>query len=326
MLGREFALCVLPRLSACSLGTVRAVVTGEKTGVGKAEIVSLTDYYPYGMDLPGRSFLSEAYRYGYQGSERDPEMSGGAGYTTYFRALDPRIGRWLTPDPKVFPWQSPYVSMDGNPVALVDPWGASTGGGKPPKGATTNPLGEGKEVTILATDLSPKPKDQNRFLTWLFSFDKPGSGSQMNWDGNNLYQIYSSNGSPQGQSINVKGTPKLISNEDIPLTSVHTGLGWNKRIGYLLKGSNKTITAFLDVFGSINAGATLGEKGQNISSVVNSSIKAVKGDLGDENKTVVQSISSKKCQQPSKVNFERSKVLVLTEVELRMELFILEIR
>jgi hypothetical protein len=56
-------------------------------------------------------------------------MSGGAGYTTYFRALDPRIGRWLTPDPKVFPWQSPYCSMDGNPVALIDPWGASTEGG-----------------------------------------------------------------------------------------------------------------------------------------------------------------------------------------------------
>ncbi|WP_146697683.1 RHS repeat-associated core domain-containing protein [Geofilum rhodophaeum] len=89
----------------------------------------MTDYYPYGMDMPGRSFQSEAYRYGYQGSERDPEMSGGAGYTTYFRALDPRIGRWLTPDPKVFPWQSPYVSMDGNPVTLIDPWGASTGGG-----------------------------------------------------------------------------------------------------------------------------------------------------------------------------------------------------
>jgi len=79
--------------------------------------------------MPGRTFMAEQYRYGYQGSERDPEMLGGAGYTTYFRALDPRIGRWLTPDPKVFPWQSPYVSMDGNPVALVDPWGASTDGG-----------------------------------------------------------------------------------------------------------------------------------------------------------------------------------------------------
>ncbi|WP_291862866.1 RHS repeat-associated core domain-containing protein [Marinilabilia sp.] len=73
--------------------------------------------------MPGRTFSSELYRYGYQGCERDPEMSGGAGYTTYFRALDPRIGRWLTPDPKVFPWQSPYVSMDGNPILNIDPFG-----------------------------------------------------------------------------------------------------------------------------------------------------------------------------------------------------------
>ncbi|MGQ1947752.1 RHS repeat-associated core domain-containing protein [Geofilum sp. OHC36d9] len=104
-------------------------------------MVSLTDYYPYGMDMPGRSFQSEAYRYGYQGSERDPEMSGGAGYTTFFRALDPRIGRWLTPDPKVYPWQSPYVSMDGNPVAMIDPWGASTDGPDGGEDFTTGPSG-----------------------------------------------------------------------------------------------------------------------------------------------------------------------------------------
>ena len=37
------------------LGTVRAVITGEKTGEGNANIISLTDYYPYGMDIPGRN-------------------------------------------------------------------------------------------------------------------------------------------------------------------------------------------------------------------------------------------------------------------------------
>ncbi len=46
------------------LDTVRAVVAGQKTGRGNAEIVSLIDYYPYGMDMPGLSFQSEAYRYG----------------------------------------------------------------------------------------------------------------------------------------------------------------------------------------------------------------------------------------------------------------------
>ena len=72
------------------------------------------------MDMPGRSYTAEAYRYGYQGSERDRNMQGGTGYTTFFRSLDPRLGRWLNPDPKKFPWQSPYCSMDCNPVALTD--------------------------------------------------------------------------------------------------------------------------------------------------------------------------------------------------------------
>ena len=69
---------------------MRAVITGEKWDDGKAKIVSLTDYYPYGMDMPGRSYTAEAYRYGYQGSERDRNMQGGTGYTTFFRSLDSR--------------------------------------------------------------------------------------------------------------------------------------------------------------------------------------------------------------------------------------------
>lgn len=101
------------------LGNVLAVVTGTKDG-SDADIVSLADYYPFGMDMPARNYVSEQYRYGYQGSERDPEMLGGQAYTTFFRALDPRLGRWFTPDPINQPWQSPYCSMDNNPIFMVD--------------------------------------------------------------------------------------------------------------------------------------------------------------------------------------------------------------
>jgi len=50
--------------------------------------------------------------------------------------LDVRLGRWFSPDPITHPWQSPYCSMDNNPVALVDPLGLSTNG--PPDGAGTS--------------------------------------------------------------------------------------------------------------------------------------------------------------------------------------------
>jgi len=72
----------------------------------------------------GRNLNISDYRFGYQGSEMTNEMSGnGNEYTTYFRQLDPRLGRWFSVDPVVQPWQSPYMSMDGNPVGLNDQMG-----------------------------------------------------------------------------------------------------------------------------------------------------------------------------------------------------------
>ena len=88
------------------------------------------------MAMPGRSFNSEAYRFGYQGSEKDNEISGtGNSYTTFFRQLDPRLGRWFSTDPVSQPWQSPYTSMDNNPINLNDVMGDQThGDGDPVEG------------------------------------------------------------------------------------------------------------------------------------------------------------------------------------------------
>lgn len=84
--------------------------------------------HPYGMVMPNRHGNAH-YRYGYQGSERDDEVKGnGNSYTTEFRQLDPRLGRWLSLDPLAakFPWQSPYCSMDNNPILLNDVKGDKT--------------------------------------------------------------------------------------------------------------------------------------------------------------------------------------------------------
>ena len=93
-----------------------------------ADVISYSDYYPFGMLMPNRHGAdvspSDMYKYGYQGSEKDGEVHGES-YTTHFRQLDTRIGRWLSIDPKMakFPWQSPYVSMDNKPVWRNDPKG-----------------------------------------------------------------------------------------------------------------------------------------------------------------------------------------------------------
>jgi hypothetical protein len=56
----------------------------------------------------------------------DNEVSGnGNSYTTLFRELDVRLGRWWAVDPKSekMPWQSSYNSMDNNPIWYNDPLG-----------------------------------------------------------------------------------------------------------------------------------------------------------------------------------------------------------
>ena len=78
--------------------------------------------------MPGRVSNTNNYRYAYNGIEQDPEVKGnGNSYTTQFRQYDPRIGRWLSLDPKMssMPWQSPYCAMDNNPILHNDPLGDS---------------------------------------------------------------------------------------------------------------------------------------------------------------------------------------------------------
>ncbi|MBQ0734997.1 RHS repeat domain-containing protein [Aquimarina celericrescens] len=99
------------------LGNVRAVVG--KTASGQAMAMSsATDYYPFGMPMPGRNIVGD-YRYAYQGQEKDPETGKEA---FELRLWDGRIGRWLTTDP-YRQFNSPYLGMSNNPINGIDPDG-----------------------------------------------------------------------------------------------------------------------------------------------------------------------------------------------------------
>ncbi len=96
------------------------------TGELALDITSWNDYYPGGSLMPGRSFESNSYRFGYNaGSEKDDEITGvtGTHFTTYFREFDTRLLVPWSPDPVLQPWQSPYSYMDGNPIWFNDPRG-----------------------------------------------------------------------------------------------------------------------------------------------------------------------------------------------------------
>ncbi|MEZ4723720.1 MAG: hypothetical protein R2863_03590 [Candidatus Kapaibacterium sp.] len=119
------------------LGNVRVVISDVKnphnlassisSWTFTAEIRNLSNYYPYGMELPGGAYASIGnYGYGYNGMEKDDELKGsGKLYSTLFREGDTENGRWWSRDPKEMsmPYQSPYILMDANPIRFIDPNG-----------------------------------------------------------------------------------------------------------------------------------------------------------------------------------------------------------
>jgi RHS repeat-associated protein len=111
------------------LGNVRVLVNDAKTVNGStysANIISAVDYYPFGMEMPGRSYHDENTSIGYQGKLKDNDIkSNGNSYDFGARLLDPRVGRWLSVDPmeENFADKSPYNSMNNDPNAFMDPTG-----------------------------------------------------------------------------------------------------------------------------------------------------------------------------------------------------------
>jgi RHS repeat-associated protein len=135
------------------LGNVRVVTTDEKqaeivAGVPSrfhADIRSYSNYYPFGMEQPGRNLMGPT-RWGYNGMEKDgtPGVSG-THYATHFREYDTRLGRWWSADPIMHPWESPYAGMANNPVMYVDRLGASATPTKEPRKGITGPFPEEKK-------------------------------------------------------------------------------------------------------------------------------------------------------------------------------------
>ena len=74
------------------LGNVMAVISDEASTTDEPTVVSLSDYYPYGMTEPGRSWNSGDYRFGHTGHEKENDLAEVV-YTTEYRLLDTRLDR-----------------------------------------------------------------------------------------------------------------------------------------------------------------------------------------------------------------------------------------
>lgn len=120
------------------LGNVMVVVSDKKIGVDNntdgttdyylADVISATDYYSGHMIMPGRSYNSNAYRYGgSNGQEKDDEITGvtGSHYSAEYWEYDSRLGRRWNTDPMTakYPHMSPYAAFENNPIYFKDPTG-----------------------------------------------------------------------------------------------------------------------------------------------------------------------------------------------------------
>ncbi len=87
------------------------------------DVLSYSDYYPFGMLVPNRHKAGDDYRYGFNGKENDNEVMGEGNFQDYgMRMYNPRIGRFFNEDPltKKYPELTPYQFASNTPIQAVD--------------------------------------------------------------------------------------------------------------------------------------------------------------------------------------------------------------
>ncbi|MCU0335131.1 MAG: hypothetical protein MUF62_08780 [Chitinophagaceae bacterium] len=89
-------------------------------------VLQAQDYYAFGIIMPQRSYTAPGggYRYGFNGKENDNEVKGVAGSQQDYgmRIYDPRVGRFLSVDPKSYKYHgfSPYCFAAKNTIIIND--------------------------------------------------------------------------------------------------------------------------------------------------------------------------------------------------------------
>lgn len=98
------------------LGSIRVIIEEDGT------VLSHTDYYPFGMQIPGRVMSSLSHDFfKYIGKQLDDEY--GLNWLDFgWRPLDPEIGRWVNVDPLAGanPAWSPYAYAYNSPMVFID--------------------------------------------------------------------------------------------------------------------------------------------------------------------------------------------------------------
>ena len=86
-----------------------------------AIVKSATDYSAFGAPMAGRTYTSNAYRYSFNGKEKESEIASGD-LDFGARIYDCRLGRWFSRDPmaRTYPESTPYAFVRNSPIGKLD--------------------------------------------------------------------------------------------------------------------------------------------------------------------------------------------------------------
>jgi len=188
------------------------------------EIISYTDYYPFGMVMAGRDSSLEKYRFGFNGKEIQAEIESSKSYLSFGdRIYNSRLGKWLSIDPlrMKYPDLSPYIFTADNPIKFIDYNGEDFG----VKVDNTN-----KTIIVV----------ENIYTTNWNAFKQAGEGAAQ-WNAKTTLV--------EGYTVSFQITikePTTISNEDViknyPLVKFYRNNG-NLKKGRMSDYRNKMIKA-----------------------------------------------------------------------------------
>jgi RHS repeat-associated protein len=144
---------------------------------------------PLQKEESASDFLSNGYRFGFNGLEKDNEV-GADIYTAEFWEYDSKIGRRWNIDPMTYAYKSLYSCFDGNPIYFADPSGAddeSGGGGEASSGANTSSgggLGSGGLPTPTPQSSGPTTRSPGTTAPSTGTSDNSGGSSigHLIWD------------------------------------------------------------------------------------------------------------------------------------------------
>ncbi|MGV3637524.1 MAG: hypothetical protein ACO1NQ_07735 [Flavobacteriales bacterium] len=119
------------------------------------------EHEPFGALLPGRNYSSDAYRFGFNGQEKDDEVFGATGtsYTAEFWQYDPRTARrWnLDPEPQIS--ISDYAAFALSPILYNDPRGNSATKYETKDGREILNTNDGRDIVVTVPDRMVKPME-----------------------------------------------------------------------------------------------------------------------------------------------------------------------